>query len=153
MRTIKFRCWDDEQKKMILDGCVRESDEWGDGGEFITICLSGAINLQSDDDGGKNGRHEHSVSFKNGRFKLMQFTGLHDKNGVEIFEGDICKIRTTEDFNCIDMIGEVRWLEKYWCYRIVVADHDGWSPNEFVKWVKVIGNVFSNPELLKEGAE
>lgn len=131
MREIKFRAWIGEE--MVKDPII-----YGVNGDQMAVgsrLNEGLDNFFIDGEG---------------KYHLMQFTGLKDKNGKEIYEGDICKIRTTEDFNCIDMVGEVRWLEKHWCFRIVVADHDGWSPNEFVKWVKIIGNIHENPELISK---
>ena len=75
-----------------------------------------------------------------------QFTGLHDKNGKEIYEGDIV---------VIDGIirGYVRYNARYWRYEVAAADEP--LENERIpsgrpeKCWMVIGNIHDNPELLK----
>jgi len=70
---------------------------------------------------------------------VMQFTGLKDKNGVEIYEGDIVKVG--------NKIMSVLFKEGRWCtlyesshYRLY-----GWVFNE----IEIIGNIHQHPELLK----
>jgi hypothetical protein len=65
---------------------------------------------------------------------LMQFTGLHDKNGKEIYEGDICS-------------------HKYYASPVVISFEDGAFAAEDVYLgdpsIEVIGNIYENPKLAK----
>lgn len=68
--------------------------------------------------------------------EVMQFTGLYDKNGKEIYEGDIIE----------DNLGT-----RYICHLLepdkIIRQPK--SNSNFFKWNKIIGNIYENPELLK----
>ncbi len=71
-------------------------------------------------------------------FESYQFTGLNDKNGKEIFEGDIIK-------DIHNQVWEIKWDIS--CF---VGEGDGEMFHCFmIDEMKVIGNIYENPELLK----
>jgi uncharacterized phage protein (TIGR01671 family) len=89
--------------------------------------------------------------------ELMQYTGLHDKNGKEIYESDIVKSTAGPKRNPDGGgIAVVEWLEdeendRYW-WRWT-----GWSINvddsfAHSQYLEVIGNIYETPELLEERA-
>ena len=86
--------------------------------------------------------------FTEGEFELMQSTGLVDKNGKEIFEGDIVNI--TKGFD--NFMDEVFYDEELCSIRLKGYSNDYC---DFADWIRegfefeVIGNIYENPELLK----
>lgn len=78
-------------------------------------------------------------------YDLMQFTGLTDKNGKEIYEGDII-----ESFVLLSETGEnirtvVKWGENGWLANGALSNNPQWMNNH---QPEVIGNIWENPELL-----
>ncbi|MHD0307540.1 YopX family protein [Rhodococcus erythropolis] len=79
---------------------------------------------------------------------VMQFTGLLDKNGVEIYEGDYIELDPNLHPFYLDVtiIGEVFWnrYEAEWEHTYC----DGRPPKKMFKGCKVIGNIYLNPDPL-----
>ena len=142
-REIKFRAWDKKNKKMLYPG-----NEWYD------ICCGGvegvlAIPHSTVYDGVEN---------KSKEWIPMQYTGLKDKNGREIYEEDIVKFKLLTRDGENRGIGIVEWndIERAWVVKVIKSDSGmpiwkyyllGFIKDE---QLRVIGNIYENPELLEE---
>lgn len=139
-RAIKFRAWNNERKVMVpiqyLVAINQEFSEWGVNGYP-----------------------------RNETFELMQFTGLKDKNGKEIYEGDIVyRLYQHEETKkwLRDMMGIISWDDWMVGFSFMKPDLNlmrETNTAEFMgasssiqgasgRWWEVIGNIYENPELL-----
>lgn len=128
MREIKFRAWDKEEKEMV---------SWK---TLIDYCdldyLFGNIN-----------ETPKRVTIPD--FDVMQYTGLKDKNGIEIFEGDVLtsNVQPCKMVNPIkDGYGVVRFENGMFKLGAI-------SLVTFISKMEVIGNIYENQELLEREAE
>lgn len=93
------------------------------------------------------GDFEKSLCYEVDKETIGQYTGLHDKNGKEIYEGDIIQI----------LGGEYEQGFYEWNEIVQIKDliYDGFNLMMAIsqignKAIKVIGNIYDNPELLEE---
>lgn len=85
---------------------------------------------------------------KDGSLHVMQYTGLNDKKGIEIYEGDIIKLETywKEEDDHMKSIWEVEWhdagfvLMEKGDFRTEIAGEN--------EKIEVIGNIYQNPKLI-----
>jgi len=77
-------------------------------------------------------------------YETEWYTGLLDKNGKEIYEGDIVQFKYANR-KTLDK-GEVKWCISG--YEILSV-HQGWFGSHYLDKCEVIGNIYSNKELLK----
>ena len=126
-REIKFRAWDKEFKEILY---------LGEGGEDILFFENGNIYLTENHDG--NG-------FVMENFILMQYTGLKDKNGKEIYEGDIVKIGYVGDVVSLEVIA---WEPPYLLQK-VKGNPEHKVVDDDLSYSEVVGNIYENGELIK----
>jgi uncharacterized phage protein (TIGR01671 family) len=95
---------------------------------------------------GSNNLFWHTLTESPEMYVLMQFTGLHDENGKEIYEGDIIghKEKDNEDniYICEFSIENAAFL---FCSPF---DGEVLEQNNFVNDLEIIGNIYENPDLL-----
>lgn len=130
METIKLKAWDIHKKKFI------PNDVW-------TLCNNPvgretAVMTQDWEDY-KEGEHFYP-EFQT----IVLYTGLHDKNGKEIYEGDIVKFGThwVGDYTVKEHVEVIEYEAPGFNDSLQVGFHD--TP----PWCEVIGNIYENPELL-----
>lgn len=129
MRVPKFRAWDVHEKKMFTDDQL--------------IIWSGNVYANDNYELNVNNLKGWSIDEK----YLMQSTGLKDKNGKEIFEGDVVKFTITNGFDyVVDEYGAVTY--KQGAFFIVKDFAEYLISYVYTKEVEVIGNVYENHELL-----
>ena len=85
---------------------------------------------------------------------IMQYTGLKDKNGVEIYEGDI--LRSYSHPKIDTLLHEIRWREEitgWWMHNLRGKDDKDGSCQLWVGYkygpFEVIGNIYEDPDLIK----
>jgi uncharacterized phage protein (TIGR01671 family) len=139
MNEIKFRVWDNIKKEMIYNGIFDVDDE---DRRYLYIALNGDLIALNEYDYGKDGLWEHGVDIR-GRFEKMQYIGLQDKDGKEIYEGDIIKM----EYETIIFIGYVKQKEDgEWINYKNEGNNIGVCHNKDRNII--IGDKYSNPELL-----
>jgi len=136
MREIKFRAFDKQKNRMF--------DVYGLGKDWVT---------EDTLDGVDEGNNCFNAEEFKSRIEIMQFTGLKDKNGVDIYEGDI--LQETNVYG--DIRGEVLFSSaKFIRSHYYVDKKNHWLKTHGVFYdlhfyqlnQEIIGNIYQNPELL-----
>jgi uncharacterized phage protein (TIGR01671 family) len=151
-REIKFRIWDKSNKKWKHPDDHKFGVKLTDNGfEFST----GYDSYDSPTFGKyHNELSEEDYRERQEQFEIIQFTGLLDSNGKEIYEGDICK--TTGYTGIVEyeiQAGQywVKWHRNGNRYMPLAngSDQYGDETGIYLNQFEVIGNIYENPELLK----
>ena len=138
MREIKFR--------VLIDYRIYYQDEYDAYSDNLTSIdiFKKTITITS------FYNYENVYRFEDEKVKLMQYTGLKDKNGKEIYEGDIVKIIKSEGYG--EYYEQVKYTGKieYCVSEFRVQPLNLRLSDETIIEIEVIGNIYENKNLLEE---
>ena len=130
MREFKFRAWDDVEEKMYYTGEETDIVFYFDDNGIVAEKILGDYETE-----------------KLPYLKYMMFTGLYDRKGTPIYEGDLLQ-------HPIGVLAEIKYSD-YLAAFVAVYVQSGYIEMDFldreiVNKCKVVGNIYENPELLEE---
>jgi uncharacterized phage protein (TIGR01671 family) len=143
MREIKFRVWD------IKNKMFRKENQY-DNLDGISICGKYLMRYVDGCDWHQPRGDKSDIE----NYIFQQYTGLKDKNSVEIYEGDILERVGSSGSFCKIV---VKWADRECCFVYDTTNNPQGSPtplhDNFVNlcdWTyMVVGNIYENPKLLK----
>lgn len=139
-RPIKFRVWDQKDKKYLLPE--------KQGFVILPTMPSFGVTIPYENHSNPGNIDEDCIDLADadllmGRYELEQYTGLKDKNGKEIYEGDIVRFGIWGD----EKVGVANYSDVFGSYEVFTSK--GYIIQTlFAARGEVIGNIHENPELI-----
>jgi len=133
MREIKFRAWSKEQQLMSIPLTIRHIARWADDSM----------------------RYFKGYGIKYDELIFLQYIGLKDRSGKEIYEGDVLQMgkeKQVIEFNSntyADGGGQSYYVSYHWGYHLYSQNYTVFDPEQ----CEIIGNIYENPELIKQSNE
>jgi uncharacterized phage protein (TIGR01671 family) len=151
---FKFRVWSEEYKMYV------EDNHYPIGGDYsLSMTPNGYVEVigmgDYTDDGAFSWGSIDSLEESAGDCIVEQCTGLKDKNGKLIYEGDLVEIMVWDDIeeDMVETKGKIYWSKEDAAFFIYVALDEEYSLNDhetmYGQEIKVIGNVHENADLLE----
>lgn len=137
MREIKFRAWDNLERKMYP---VRKIEYSIDNETILYVWVNSELVRDNKSEYGGKYIGDYRLHYPE-RCNLMQYTGLKEKNGKEIYEGDIYIAKGLDGKHIIEWDNE----EQLWSF-VRHQDDTGIYNKE---GMEVIGNIYEDKELLR----
>ena len=153
MREIKFRCWDKTARKMrqVIEIVFNAGMYYDTNDNTVKLIWVKGHDIIDNKDIALEREHKNE-------YILMQYTGLKDKNGKEIYEGDIIDFSYdmfVGNFNTFVAKGIVVFEEG--AFYVQCLENEGLTKDESyllytinIDTIKIIGNIYENPELLED---
>lgn len=145
MNEIKFRAWDKDYKYM--NHKVMIGNVWDEDNYHAHMIWIDAKDVDYERESGWMNFDEHS------NIELMQYTGLKDKDGADIYEGDILKVFVLDSkgphakvklkngiFGIEDDMFGYGFYKGHYSLHQILSRYDA----------EVIGNIYENPELMED---
>ena len=144
MRKIRFRAWHKGINKMLypplpIDSMLDARDSEGNHVE-IEQKASETVNMPARMTWDGRCYVEGFLQ----PLELMQLTGLKDKNGKEIFEGDIVRYSLNKE----SFVYTIEWVDFFSAFMLVSKDDSYTMTQSMSSAIELLGNIFENPELL-----
>ena len=152
MRELKFRMWDKVNNKFIDPFRFEWNDYYKTTG-MVLLDLNGKVRIAdySSGNGDNSASSVYSEINNPNNYVIQQYTGLNDKNGNLIFEGDIVQYNQNSSYDNMDFIA--KWGDDK--LGFIFQSNSGeqlvnQTPhlNRF-KHLEVVGNIFEHENLLK----
>lgn len=134
-RELKFRIWDEKTNEFL--------NEFGPNFWHIPYPVDGSLEIE-----GEANLMDLSFFLNSDDYVIQQFTGLKDKNGKDIYEGDVVILNySTSDCHYKGLRAVVKWWHHLFVLDIIGQDHFAQDSYKQFEYCEVIGNIMENIKI------